>query len=494
MSQQSAATTYDVVLVGGGIMSATLGTFLKQLQPDWSIALYENLNQAGLEASDPWNNAGTGHAALCELNYSPMGPDGKVDPTKAVGINERFQISRQFWSYLVNEGKLGDPKTFINPLPHMSFVWGDEHADYLKTRHESLSQQPLFETMEYSEDPDTIRDWAPLLIDGRQGGQRIAASRQTNGTDVDFGSLTRQLTTNLANSGVDVRFGHKVTSVDRGTDGRWELKVKNKAAGETFTARARFAFLGAGGGALHLLQSSGIPEAKGFGGFPVSGQFLKCTDESVINRHMAKVYGQAAVGAPPMSVPHLDTRFVDGRRSLLFGPYAGFSTNFLKSSSYLDLPFSVRTHNLLPMLNVAKDNVDLVKYLLTELTKNQAKKVEALRNFYPEADGGDWEMITAGQRVQVMKKDPKKGGVLQFGTEVVTAADGTIGALLGASPGASTAAPIMVDLLKSCFPAQTDAWTPKLKEMIPSFGRSLNEDRSLMNEVEQATSAALKLG
>ncbi len=493
MSQQTAPTTYDVVLVGGGIMSATLGTFLQQLQPDWSIALYENLNQAGLEASDPWNNAGTGHAALCELNYSPLGPDGTVDPTKAIGINERFQVSRQFWSYLVNEGRLGDPKTFINPLPHMSFVWGDDHADYLKSRHASLSAQPLFETMEYTEDPEVIRDWAPLLVEGRNDGKRLAASRQANGTDVDFGSLTRQLTTNLSNSGVDVRFGHKVTSVDRGTDGRWELKVKNKAAGETFTARARFVFLGAGGGALHLLQSSGIPEAKGFGGFPVSGKFLKCTDETIVNQHMAKVYGQASVGAPPMSVPHLDTRFVDGRRSLLFGPYGGFSTNFLKSGSYLDLPMSVRPHNLLPMLNVAKDNLGLVKYLVTEVTKSPAKKIETLQEFYPEAEDGDWELITAGQRVQVMKKDPQKGGVLQFGTEVVTSADGTIGALLGASPGASTAAPIMIDLLETCFPARMDAWTPKLKEMIPSLGRQLNEDRTLMNEVEQATSAALRL-
>lgn len=493
MTQQTANTTYDVVLVGGGIMSATLGAFLKQLEPNWSIGLYENLHQAGLESSDPWNNAGTGHAALCELNYAPLGPDGTVDPTKAVGINEQYHVSRQFWSYLVDQGLLGEPKTFINPLPHMSFVWGDAHADYLQKRYDALSSQPLFQTMEHTEDQDVIREWAPLLVNGRDPRQRVAASRVVGGTDVDFGSLTRQLTTHLGDTGVDLRFGHKVTGLTRGSDGRWEIAVKNKAAGESFTARARFVFVGAGGGALHLLQSSGIPEAKGFGGFPVSGQFLKCSDETIVNQHMAKVYGQASVGAPPMSVPHLDTRFVDGRRSLLFGPYAGFSTNFLKTGSYLDLPLSVRPHNLLPMLNVAKDNLSLVSYLVKEVAKTQSKKVDSLREFFPLAEGGDWELITAGQRVQVMKKDPKKGGVLQFGTEVVTSADGSIGGLLGASPGASTAAPIMVNLLGRCFPAKMASWTPKLQEMIPSLGHQLNADPKLLDEVTQATDSTLQL-
>ena len=200
---------------------------------------------------------------------------------------------------------------------------------------------------------EQIRAWAPLLIEGREPGQRLAASRNTGGTDVDFGSLTRQLITAMAGAGAEVRFGHKVTGLTRGADGRWEVKVKNKAAGSELVDRARFVFVGAGGGALPLLQKSGIPEAKGFGGFPVSGQFLRCTDESVVNQHMAKVYGQAAVGAPPMSVPHLDTRFVNGKRSLLFGPYAGFSTNFLKTGSYLDLPLSVRPHNLSTMLDLS---------------------------------------------------------------------------------------------------------------------------------------------
>nr|WP_276518724.1 malate:quinone oxidoreductase [Micrococcus endophyticus] len=489
----SSATTHDVVLIGGGIMSATLGVLLQRLEPTWSIALYENLDQAGLESSDPWNNAGTGHAALCELNYAPLGQDGTVDVTKALGINEQFWTSRQFWSSLVKDGTLQDPKTFINPLPHMSFVWGDAHADYLRARYEAMFAQPLFAQMEHTEDPATIAEWAPLLIEGREDAGRIAASRVVGGTDVDFGSLTRQLVTAMAGAGADVRFGHKVTGLSRGTDGRWEVSVKNKAAGTEVVDRARFVFVGAGGGALSLLQKSGIPEAKGFGGFPVSGQFLRCTDESVVNRHMAKVYGQAAVGAPPMSVPHLDTRFVNGKRSLLFGPYAGFSTNFLKTGSYLDLPLSIRPHNLTTMLDVAKDNMDLTKYLVTEVVKSQDKKVESLKEFYPEAEGGDWELITAGQRVQVMKRKGRFGGVLQFGTEVVTHGDGSIGGLLGASPGASTAAPIMVKLLERCFPAKMAGWDGALKELIPSLGRTLNDDPALLAEVSASTDAALKL-
>ena len=472
-------------------MSATLGAFLKQLAPDWDISLFERLDRAGLESSDPWNNAGTGHAALCELNYSPASADGSVDPAKAVGINEQFQVSRQFWAYMVNAGHISN--NFINPLPHMSFVWGDEHSDYLRRRYDSLSAQPLFRSMEFSEDHAKLAEWAPLIMEGRDPSQRVAGSRVAGGTDVDFGALTRELTGYLGRNGVEMNFGHDVGNVTRASNGGWDVKVRDRATGQSRTVSARFVFIGGGGGALHLLQASGIPEGKGFGGFPVSGQFLRSTDESVIARHNAKVYGQASVGAPPMSVPHLDTRFVDGKRSLLFGPYGGFSPKFLKTGSFLDLPTSVRPGNLVPMLAVAKDNMSLVKYLVTEVMKTREGKTKALREFMPDASTEGWELITAGQRVQVIKKDPKKGGVLQFGTELISSADGSIGALLGASPGASTATPIMVNLLKRCFPAEFGAWEPKIKDMIPGYGVKLNENESLLAELTKDTDKALGL-
>jgi malate dehydrogenase (quinone) len=483
----------DVVLIGGGIMSATLGAFLKQLEPNWTISLFEKLDEPGLESSGPWNNAGTGHAALCELNYSPAAKDGSVDPAKALLINEQFQLSRQFWSHLVTNGMIGSPKGFINTVPHMSFVIGEENTKFLRTRYEALKPNPLFRSMEYSEDHAQIAKWAPLIVKGRDPKQRIAATRAAEGTDVDFGALTRELTTYLGNNGVEVNYGHDVSGIRRAPGGGWDLAIKHPTSGEHGSIRAKFVFVGAGGGALHLLQASGIPESKGFGGFPVSGQFFRCTDETLAAQHSAKVYGQASVGAPPMSVPHLDTRYVNGKRSLLFGPYAGFSTNFLKNGSYLDLPLSIRPSNIIPMLAVAKDNMDLTAYLVKEVAKRHGAKVEALREYYPAAQDGDWELITAGQRVQIIKKDPKKGGVLQFGTEVIAGRDGSIGALLGASPGASTAVPIMIELLQKSFPKQFKGWQSKFKEMMPGYGVKLNENPDLAARIEADTAKALQL-
>ncbi|GAB3179158.1 malate dehydrogenase (quinone) [Nesterenkonia halophila] len=492
-SAASGENRYDVVLIGGGIMSATLGTILQELQPDWSIGLFETLDQAGQESSDPWNNAGTGHSALCELNYTPRAADGSVSTTKAEGINEQFQVSRQLWSHWVEDGVVGSPRTFINALPHISFVWGDDNADYLQERADALRDRPLFADLEHTEDPAVIEQWAPLLMRGRDPQQRVAASKVDTGTDVDFGSLTRQLANHLADAGVDMRYNHEVQGLERGADGRWDVTVKNKSRGERFTASARFVFVGAGGGALSLLQDAGIDEIRGFGGFPVSGKFLRATSTAVAEQHHAKVYGLASVGAPPMSVPHLDTRFVEGRRTLMFGPYAGFSTNFLKNGSLTDLPFSVRGHNLLPMMQVGLDNTDLVTYLLKEVTKSRSKKIEALQDFYPDAEADGWEMITAGQRVQVMKRNAEGRGVLQFGTELIAGGDGTIAGLLGASPGASTAPSIMFRLLERCFPAQFETWRPQLEQMVPSFGRQLSDDQQLLTEVTEHTASTLQL-
>ncbi len=472
-------------------MSATLGTLINQLEPTWSIGLFENLDQAGLESSSPWNNAGTGHSALCELNYTAAKADGSVDPAKAIGINEQFQISRQFYAWAV-ENKRVAGNGFINALPHMSFVIGEDHSKYLQTRYDALKPNVLFDELEITNDLDTINEWTPLVAKGRDQSQKVAASRVVSGTDVDFGRLTADLTNSLGAAGASINFGHKVKNLKRDGAG-WELTVKDKASGAVKTVKAKFVFVGAGGGALPLLQKSGIDEIKGFGGFPVSGQFLRCTDETIINQHHAKVYGQASVGAPPMSVPHLDTRFVDGKRSLMFGPYAGFSMNFLKSTGQMDLPLSLRPHNIIPMLAVAKDNMDLTTYLIKEVLKSRAKKDLSLAEYFPQADGSKWELITAGQRVQVIKKDAKKGGVLQFGTEVITSSDGTISGLLGASPGASTATPIMIGLLSRCFPKQFAGWESKLKDIVPSYGQKLNDNPALYAEVKAATDKALGL-
>lgn len=486
----------DVILIGAGIMSATLGVILKNLQPDLTIEIFERLDVIAAESSDAMNNAGTGHSAFCELNYTPQLNDGSVDISKAIKIAEQFEVSKEFWTFLIENGLIPSAEQFISQVPHMSFVWGDENVSYLKKRHEALTRHHFFKEMQYSEDKDLLQQWIPLVMEGRDANEKVSATKMDLGTDVNFGTLTNSLFSWLkVQPGVNLHLQHDVTDLKR-KGGNWLVKVKDKTNSLSHKVKAKFVFVGAGGGALHLLQKSDIPESKGFGGFPVSGQWLVCTDQTVIKRHQAKVYGKASVGSPPMSVPHLDTRMINGTKALLFGPYAGFSTRFLKRGSLLDLFKSIKLNNIRPLLKAGIDNIPLTRYLIGQVMQSQDDRLAALRDYYPGAKAEDWKLEIAGQRVQVIKKDPKLGGVLEFGTEVVTAADGSIAALLGASPGASTSVSIMLQLVERCFKAQAQSsdWQAKLKQMIPSYGQSLAKNPELSAQTRERTTKVLKIG
>lgn len=482
----------EIILIGAGIMSATLGVLLKELVPEWNITVYEKLPNAGEESSNEWNNAGTGHSALCELNYTPELEDGSIDTTKAIEVNEQFQISKQFWTYLVEKGLIDNPDDFIMPLPHISFVQGKEDVEYLRKRFDALVDNPLFAGMEYSEDPNVIKDWVPLLTENREDNEPIAATKIDAGTDVNFGALTRILIEYLETKNVDVKYNSNVQKIRRARDGKWEVKVQDDKNKAIRYHEADFVFIGAGGGSLPLLQMTGIPESKSVGGFPVSGLFLVCNNEEVIEKHHAKVYGKAKVGAPPMSVPHLDTRYIDGKKELLFGPFAGFTPKFLKSGSYFDLIGSVKPSNVTTMLAAGLKEMGLTKYLIQQLMLSEEERIEELREFIPNAEKDDWEIVTAGQRVQVIKDTEKDGkGTLQFGTEVITSQDGTVAALLGASPGASTAVHVMLEVLERSFPEHIADWEPTIKEMIPSYGKLLMDDTKLLKEITEMASEAL---
>ena len=490
MSSQSKQA--DVVLVGAGIMSATLGVILKELRPEITIEILESATSIATESTNAWNNAGTGHAALCELNYTPEKPDGSIDISKAIQINEAFELSKQLWASLIETGKISG--SFLKRVPHMSFVHGRKDVGYLKKRFEALKDHPFFKEMVYSEDRTQLTEWMPLIMEDRPKGEPIAATRVESGTDVDFGALTRGMLEWLKNQpGVSLHLGHLVAEVEN-TDHGWLISVEPNLQ-DRYSLQAKFVFLGAGGGALPLLQKSGIPEGKGFGGFPVSGQWLRCDNPEIVEKHFAKVYGKAPVGSPPMSVPHLDTRVIEGKRSLLFGPYAGFSTKYLKEGSLLDFPMSLRLDNLIPMMAAGARNIDLTKYLIGQVLQSPEERLNALKEFMPTAKMEDWQLAEAGQRVQVIKKDKKKGGILQFGTEVVTAKDGSIAALLGASPGASTAVEIMLRVIAKCFPEEikTPAWQEKLQRLIPSYGQSLEKNPELYAKTRQWTAEKLGL-
>ena len=486
----------DVMLIGGGIMSSTLGVLLKDLEPGWSMELVERLDKVAEESSNGWNNAGTGHSALAELNYTPEDKNGKVEISKAIEINEAFQISRQFWASQVKTGVLQNPRSFINSTPHMSFVWGDENRAFLKKRYEALKASPLFGGMQYSEDPEQIRKWVPLMMTGRDPKQKIAATWTPIGTDVNFGEITRQFVGHLQKQpNFSLKVSSEVQDITRNADGTWRIAYKNLKDGTATQTDAKFVFIGAGGGALHLLQKSGIPEAKDYAGFPVGGSFLITDNPAIAEPHLAKAYGKASVGAPPMSVPHLDTRVLDGKRVILFGPFATFSTKFLKEGSYLDILTSTTPHNMWPMVKVGVDQYALVEYLAGQLMLSDDDRMKALKEYFPNAKKEDWRLWQAGQRVQVIKRDKDKGGVLKLGTEIVSSQDGSIAGLLGASPGASTAAPIMLDLMKKVFKDKlaTPEWQAKIRELVPSYGTPLNDRPDRVYQEWASTAQVLQL-
>ncbi len=486
----------DILLVGAGVMSATLGKLLAQLDPSLKIMMVERLSKIAHESSHGLNNAGTGHAGYCELNYTPQGPDGSVDINRALSINAAYEVSLQFWSYLVENGVLPAPEKFINPIFHQSFVCGEQDVAFLRKRYEVLRTHHLFEEMEYTEDHAVLRKWMPLVMEHRNAGQAVAATQVRHGTDVDFGVLTRKLVKALTKHPTfDLRLGHTIADLKQFPDGRWHVRVKENHTSHSKTIDAGFVFLGAGGGALPLLQKSGIAESHGYGGFPVSGQWLICKNPDIVKRHSSKVYGKAPTGAPPMSVPHLDRRIIDGQPALLFGPFASITTKFLKGGSVLDLFSSLRSSNLKPMLAVARDNVELTLYLVTEAFRSHKDRVASLKEFYAGAKEQDWELASAGLRVQIIKGCDVNGGRLEFGTEIVTAKDGTLAALLGASPGASTSVQAMIEVIERCFKSQLKSadWKRKLKRMIPSYGESLDQNETLLHAVRERTLATLRL-
>jgi malate dehydrogenase (quinone) len=494
MNQVRSANT-DIVLIGAGIMSATLAVFLKELDPSLRIEIFEVLDGAALESSDAWNNAGTGHAALCELNYTPERSDGSIDISKALDVNVEFDLSRQLWSYLIRKKAIASPDSFVHAVPHMSFVHGTAHVSFLKKRHAALTAHHLYKGMDYTEDKKTLREWVPLVMEGRPDADIVAATRMITGADVNYGALTRHLIGYLQRlGGFAVHFLHRVTGIRRDPNGGWRLDAHNAADGTSVSTTAKFLFIGAGGGALPLLQKSGIAEAKGYAGFPVSGLWLRCDDPAINKRHHAKVYGMADVGSPPMSVPHLDTRVIGDQHSILFGPYAGFSNKFLKHGSHLDLLRSIRPGNLLPMMEVGLHNFNLDEYLVEQVVQSPKDRFETLTTYYPLAQEKDWRLQVAGMRVQIIKRDPQRGGILKFGTEIVSCGDRSIVALLGASPGASTAAAIMIKVIELCFAKELNAgWKTKLQQIIPSYGHSLIDDAALTRQVRADTAAVLGL-
>jgi len=485
----------DIVLIGSGVMSATLGAMLKSLEPNLKIQLYEVTEELAQESSNGWNNAGTGHAGICELSYTPnRGVNGEVDVSKAIEIFEQFEQSKYFWAYAVRHGLIDDPKKFVNSVPHISFVYGQEQVDFLRSRYKGMSAHHFFSSMQYTEDRETILQWAPLLVSGRDD-LPIAATKMDRGTDVNFGALSSALIEWLGlQNGCSYATRHRVIGLRRMTEGGWSVKVKDLNNSRIFCTNSKFVFIGAGGGSLPLLQNSGIGESKGYGGFPIGGQWLVCHNPEIVEQHEAKVYGLSPGAAPTMAVPHLDTRIINGKKALLFGPYAAWTTKFLhKGGSFFDLPGSMRWDNIASLIKVGLYNIPLVKYLMQQGTQSMNTRMKELRNFYPDAKDEDWELIDAGIRVQAIKKEDGDAGIVHFGTEVLSSSDKSISALLGASPGASVSVNIILEIIRENFGhlLQTKQGHERMVNMIPSYDEKLvdasmsERQASLSDETEK---------
>ncbi|MCC2089670.1 malate dehydrogenase (quinone) [Mammaliicoccus sciuri] len=485
----------DVILIGAGILSTTFGSFLKNIEPDWNIKLFERLEQPAIESSNEKNNAGTGHAALCELNYTVEQEDGSIDVERAKEINEQFEISKQFWSYLVKSKAIENPQEFIRPLPHISFVMGIRNVDFLKRRYDALKSLPMFEGLTYTEDHKVLAEWMPLMMQGRNSNEPLAASKINEGTDVNFGELTRKLVKNIEkHENAQVHFRHEVVDFKQLSNSKWEVIVRNLETGKVETHVADYIFIGAGGHAIPLLQKTKIPESRHLGGFPISGAFLVCNNPKVVSEHNAKVYGKEPPGTPPMTVPHLDRRYIQGKESLLFGPFAAIGPKFLKNGSNLDLFKSINTSNVVTMLSSGVKNLSLVKYSIQQVLQRKEDRMKELRRFVPDAKDEDWDIHIAGKRVQVIKDTEEHGrGFIQFGTEVVNSEDHTVIALLGESPGASTSVSVALEVIEKNFPQYMDKWESKIKEIIPSYGESLIEDTALLKKTRKQTAEALEL-
>ncbi|WP_404362730.1 malate:quinone oxidoreductase [Marinobacter sp.] len=437
----------NVIIIGAGIMGTTFATLAKEMAPDLDITILERLDGPGEGNSSAFWNAGTGHEANCELNYTPVDEE-VISVEKALKIHAQFNVAKQFWAHLVKKGAVKEPETFINQTRHCTIV-SESAIEELKLRFSEMSAHHFFEQMRYSEDFDEIKSWIPYVMEERPRHEKMAATLVETGTDVNFGALTEQMAEHAVRDlGVSIKYGTHVKRVHRSPTGRWVIEADT--SGEPVQYKADVLFVGAGGGAFPLLKKSHLPFRRRFAGFPVGGRFLQApVSKEEADHYRAKTYGKAKVGAPPMSVPHLDLRVVNGRHYLLFGPFASFKPRLERGRGFFDYLASIRPHDIPGLLNVALEHFPLVKYLVSETFKGEKSMFEELDSFAPGLSKRfDWKPIQAGQRVQIIKD-----GDLQMGTEILVSSDKTYGTLLGASPGASVSPEVMLRCLEQLLPA-----------------------------------------